>query len=105
MFFCNSLGNEIGNWNEPRDHCWDAQGMLIVCDSGNNRVLRNFTDYKERENWEIILSEENIPGSKPSCVTVVDDKYLYLVSSVDDAPKLSCYLYCNNNPVIQNPGH
>ena len=24
----------LGYWGEPRDHCWDSTGMLLVCDYG-----------------------------------------------------------------------
>ena len=99
-FYCNSPGR-AGSWDEPRDHCWDSQGRLIICDYGNNRVLRNIPDYEERYNWEIILPADKIPGLKPACVTIADDKYLYLVSSEDEAPILSCYKYNTDRKIPQ----
>ena len=54
------------------------------------RTLSGWLD----NNWEVLLEPEMIPEGKPTCITVVDDRFMFVVSGKDgNHQKLSCYAY------------
>ena len=90
------FGQGLNNLDTPRDMCWDAKRSIILCDHGNNTVKHNYNYHYNVTavgHWEELLPPERIPGGKPSCVALINDKYLVVSSSEDRPYKLSCFKY------------
>ena len=94
--FCSTYKNNkmINYLDGPAGICWDTAGSLLVCDHGNGCVRRkSYDEGGFTKRWEVILPVEKVPGGKPSCVAVVDDRFV-LVSSSDTKPgRITCYQY------------
>ena len=94
--FSMACGVDLGHLIQPRGTCYDSRGSLIICDSGHNRIIRGCKDGSGVCHWEVLIPPELMQGVKPSCVVLVDDRYL-LVTGEDTLPHtLTCYHYNTN---------
>ena len=75
----------LGKLTGPWDLSVDWIGRIVVCDRGNYRVLRVWSD-KDGDHWECLLDKEQL-GGYPRCVDIDNDNRLMAVS-VEQTVKL-----------------
>ena len=68
----------LGRLSYPFGVSVDRSGRVIVCDYGNHRVLRVWSD-KDGDHWECLLDQEQLGGC-PMCVDIDNDNRLMAVS-------------------------
>ena len=87
-FLSKSKGSGEGQLIYPCGVCVDCKGRVVVCDKGNNKVLRYWWD--EGEKWEVILNAQQLQGSVPWCVSMTPDGR-HLVVGMFGSPVSRCY--------------
>ena len=68
----------LGRLTGPWDLSVDRRGRIVVCDGGNDRVLRVWSD-KDGDHWECLLDKGQLGGSS-RCVDIDNDNRLMAVS-------------------------
>ena len=71
----------LGSLSFPWGVSVDRTGRIVVCDYGNYRVLRVWSD-KDGDHWECLLDQEQLGGC-PRCVDIDNDNRLMAVSVYD----------------------
>ena len=69
--------NKLGNLSGPFGVSVGRAGRIVVCDQGNSRVLRVWSD-KDGDHWECLLDKEQL-GGEPWCVDIDNDNRLMAV--------------------------
>ena len=76
--------------NTPAGICFDSDGFLVVCDSGNQRVVRFWLD-KHYERYECLLDSDQLENRVPWCVELTPEGLL-VVSTFSITGRLDEYL-------------
>ena len=89
-----SMGSLIEQLNYPYGVQIDNSGRLVVCDMGNNRVVRYHSDPLTRElkSWDILLNVADINEKEswaPGAILLTDQGHLI----VGTENRLYCYTY------------
>ena len=63
----------------PCGVCVDGSGRVVVCDWGNDRVVRYWWE-GDVEQWDVILTPQ-LGGERPWCVDITDDGHMVIGNS------------------------
>ena len=84
-----SQGTGDRELNGPSGVCVDGSGRVIVCDSGNKRVVQFWWE-RYVEQWDVILTQQQLEGGEPWCLQVTPDGHIVIGRH---NKKLLCYRY------------
>ena len=90
--FIRKLGRQGSGDRElsaPCGVCEDQEGKIVVCDSGNKRVVRFWVE-EDTEMFDVILTSEQLGDGTPEGVTVTPEGHL-VVGKADGQGTMACY--------------
>ena len=70
-----SQGSEDRQLSHPWCLCVDGSGRVVVCDEDYKRVVRYWWE-KDVEQWDVILTPQQLGGEYPQCVDITDDGHI-----------------------------
>ena len=85
-----SQGSGDRQLSQPCGLCVDDRGTVVVCDRGNKRVVRYWWE-RDVEQWDVILTPQQLCGGNPVCVDITDDGHMVIGAFLTGS--LLCFLY------------
>ena len=83
-----SKGSGDRQLSRPHGVCVDGSGRVAVCDGGNERVVRYWWE-GDVEQWDVILTPQQLGGEYPWSVDITDDGHMV----ISTPGSLLCFRY------------
>ena len=87
-----SQGSEDRQLTYPCGVCVDDSGRVVICDWGNDRVVRYWWE-RDVEQWDVILTRQQLGGKYPRCVDITDDGHMVVGTETYPNGSLLCFRY------------
>ena len=87
-----SQGSGDRQLSHPCGICVDGSGRVVVCDQGNERVVRYWWE-RDVEQWDVILTPQQLGGESPWCVDITDDGNMVIGTRSYPNGYLLCFRY------------